>query len=122
MFVLYDLFTSGLEESPIVTGPTVLQAALQKKTARKRKSQSSTDAPDTPVPDTPTLDVSTANLNLSVNVEKKETEKSPSSAPRLTGTYFRYEDRSFSQSVCVGRDTCIVIMTSSSSTFKYNMI
>lgn len=76
----------GLEESPIVTGPTVLQAALQKKTARKRKSQSSTDTPDTPVPDTPTLDVSTANLNLSVNVEKKETEKSPSSAPRLTGS------------------------------------
>ena len=68
-----------------MTGPTVLQAALQKKTARKRKSQSSTETPDTPVPDTPTLDVSTANLNLSVNVEKKETEKSPSSAPRLTG-------------------------------------
>ena len=77
-----------------MTGPTVLQAALQKKTARKRKSQSSTETPDTPVPDTPTLDVSTANLNLSVNVEKKETEKSPSSAPRLTGNFLKTKTKS----------------------------
>ena len=79
-----------------MTGPTVLQAALQKKTARKRKSQSSTETPDTPVPDTPTLDVSTANLNLSVNLEKKETEKSPSSAPRLTGKYLITKTKSIS--------------------------
>lgn len=77
----------GLEESPLVTGPTVLQAALQKKTARKRKSQSSTESAPEP---TENLDVSlsSANLNISVNVnvKKEDTEKSPSSAPRLTGS------------------------------------
>eukprot|EP00088_Acartia_fossae_P057326 TRINITY_DN6688_c0_g1_i1.p1 TRINITY_DN6688_c0_g1~~TRINITY_DN6688_c0_g1_i1.p1 ORF type:complete len:534 (+),score=99.93 TRINITY_DN6688_c0_g1_i1:67-1668(+) len=94
----------GLEESPIVTGTTVLQAALQKKTARKRKSQSSTE---TLVTDDSSSSLSTANNSLSASLtsansslsaslsgglsdvtlnidNKKEVEKT--TAPRLTGS------------------------------------
>ena len=56
----------------MVTGPTVLQAALQKKTARKRKSQGSTESVPEP---TESLDVSLSrklicNLTLVLSLIK----------------------------------------------------
>jgi len=61
----------GAEEQLMLTGPTVLQAAIQKKTARKRKSQNSSS-------------VETQDEEP----EKKEADKKEanSTTPRLTGS------------------------------------
>jgi len=90
----------GVEENNLVTGPTVLQAALRKKTAQKRKSQSSTETQEPPVSES-SLFSSSVESSVAVApsvppiLEKKEPEKigkpslstlATSSAPRLTGS------------------------------------
>ncbi|XP_023331728.1 histone acetyltransferase Tip60 isoform X2 [Eurytemora carolleeae] len=70
-------------EEPLITGPTVLQAALQKKTARKRKSQNSISA-DTP---SQPQDVNQSSEDVIDGGEKKDGDKDKTpSTPRLTGS------------------------------------
>jgi len=68
----------GAEEPALVTGPTVLQAAIQKKTARKRKSHnsSSVETPD-------------EGIVVTLDTDKKDGDKDKDklpTTPRLTGS------------------------------------